>query len=56
MQRPITIAIAVASFVAVMLLLVMGATGKDAVAAGAQPNYAATLDPYLPIHELRPIW
>jgi ABC-type uncharacterized transport system permease subunit len=57
MWRPITIGVAVTSLVAVMLLLVMGATGKvAAVAAVAQPSYAVTLDSYLPVHELGPVW
>jgi hypothetical protein len=53
MWRPITIGIVVA----LILLLVIDPTGKvAAVAAGAQPSYAMTLDPYLSIHELRPVW
>ena len=56
MWRPVTIGIAVTCLVAVMLLLVMGATGKHAVAAVAQPSYAVTLDSYLPVHELGPVW
>jgi hypothetical protein len=56
MWRPITIGIAVTGLVALILLLVIDATRKDVAAADAQPNYAVTLDPYLPIHGLRAVW
>ena len=61
MQRPITIAIAVA--IASLLVLTfwevaIDVTGKDAaVATGkAKPGYPLTGNPYLPIHRLEPVY
>ena len=61
MQRPITIAIAVA-IASLLVLMVwevaMDVTGKDAaVATGkAKSGYPVTGNPYLPIHRLEPVY
>jgi hypothetical protein len=61
MQRPITIAIAVAITSLLVLMFwegVLDVTGKDAaVATGkAKSGYPITGNPYLPIQRLEPIY
>jgi len=60
MQRPITIAIAVAITSLLVLMFweaVLDVTGKDAAVARAKkPEYSITNNPYLPIQRLRPVY
>jgi len=58
MSRPVTVAIAIASFVALMFWLGMGATGKNAALVSARPKaeYANMPHPYVPIQRLKPFY